>query len=219
LVDVGLTEAERRRSAEYLSSGEYPPDDFCRSLSVRFLTITADELAQTRRQLIDDLTWFRSDTWDAYRQSGVSDILMSLVQIQGTERALCVGLTRDLGERGLGIRQARLVELFSRLARPHLGRELVRVAEPGIIGLSPRRREVLVGLLDGLAEKQVASRLGLSLPTVHEYVTDLYRYFGVSSRGELLALFLRRRNGPAREWLERLWAAGSRCIERGGTAN
>lgn len=62
---------------------------------------------------------------------------------------------------------------------------------------------MLAGLLDGLAEKQIAGRLGLSLPTVHEYVTDLYRYFDAGGRGELLAQFLRRRNGPAHDWLER----------------
>ena len=47
-------------------------------------------------------------------------------------------------------------------------------------------------LLDGDSEKQVAIRLGLSLPTVHQYVTALYRKFGVSSRGELLARFISR---------------------------
>ena len=58
-------------------------------------------------------------------------------------------------------------------------------------------------LLEGLAEKEIAGELGLSVPTVHEYVTDLYRHFRVGTRAELLALFLRRRNGPAREWLGR----------------
>src|SRR5262245_48108973 len=40
--------------------------------------------------------------------------------------------------------------------------------------------------------KQVAIRLGLSAPAVHQYVSALYRKFGVSSRGELLARFIRR---------------------------
>ena len=41
-------------------------------------------------------------------------------------------------------------------------------------------------LLDGDAEKQVATKLGLSRHTVHQYVKLLYRELQVSSRGELL---------------------------------
>jgi len=34
--------------------------------------------------------------------------------------------------------------------------------------------------------------LGLSRATIHHYVTTLYRRFGVTSRGQLLALMIRR---------------------------
>jgi DNA-binding CsgD family transcriptional regulator len=59
--------------------------------------------------------------------------------------------------------------------------------------LAPRLRQTLAGLLDGDSEKQVAAKLGLSRHTVHLYVGAIYRHFGVHSRGELLALLLRRR--------------------------
>jgi DNA-binding NarL/FixJ family response regulator len=52
-------------------------------------------------------------------------------------------------------------------------------------------RQTLEGLLAGEAEKQIASRLDLSPHTVHVYVKLLYKHFGVSSRGELLARFVR----------------------------
>jgi DNA-binding NarL/FixJ family response regulator len=58
-------------------------------------------------------------------------------------------------------------------------------------GLSGRMRQTLRGLLAGEAEKQIAYRLKLSPHTVHVYVKGLYRHFGVSSRGELLARFVR----------------------------
>ncbi len=47
-------------------------------------------------------------------------------------------------------------------------------------------------LLDGLSEKLAARELDLSIKTVHEYVGMLYKRFQVSSRGELLAYFIRR---------------------------
>jgi DNA-binding CsgD family transcriptional regulator len=48
-------------------------------------------------------------------------------------------------------------------------------------------------LLAGDSEKQIAWRLGISGPTVHEYIGTLYRHFDVSGRAELMAYFLRRR--------------------------
>jgi hypothetical protein len=38
----------------------------------------------------------------------------------------------------------------------------------------------------------VAARLGISITTVHSYVTALYRHFRVAGRAELLAWFVRR---------------------------
>jgi DNA-binding CsgD family transcriptional regulator len=58
--------------------------------------------------------------------------------------------------------------------------------------LSPRLRQTLQSLLKGVSEKQVAQRLGLSQHTVHVYVKKLYRRYGVSSRGELLARWVAR---------------------------
>jgi DNA-binding NarL/FixJ family response regulator len=58
--------------------------------------------------------------------------------------------------------------------------------------LSKRLRETLSHLLEGESEKQVAVKLGLSVPTVHDYVTSIYRHFLVSSRAELMAYFIRR---------------------------
>ena len=58
--------------------------------------------------------------------------------------------------------------------------------------LPPRAREVLDLLLQGLSEKEIAARLGLRPSTVHDHVKRLYAHFGVGSRAELMAYFLRR---------------------------
>jgi DNA-binding NarL/FixJ family response regulator len=57
--------------------------------------------------------------------------------------------------------------------------------------LPPRLRRTLDCLLDGHDVKGAAKQLGLSRHTVHLYVTDLYKRFGVHSRAELLAHCLR----------------------------
>lgn len=56
--------------------------------------------------------------------------------------------------------------------------------------LSPRERETLERLLKGCSEKQIALALSISKHTVHIYVKQLYRRFGVNSRSELLALWI-----------------------------
>ena len=42
------------------------------------------------------------------------------------------------------------------------------------------------------AKSQVAARLGLSHATTHQYVTTLYRKFGVRSRSQLMAYAFKR---------------------------
>ena len=58
-------------------------------------------------------------------------------------------------------------------------------------GLSRRMEQTLRSLLGGDSEKQVAAKLGLSQHTVHVYVKALYKRYGVSSRGELLAMWVK----------------------------
>jgi DNA-binding CsgD family transcriptional regulator len=54
-------------------------------------------------------------------------------------------------------------------------------------------------LVTGLAEKQIASQLGISNHTVHNHVKAIYRAYAVHSRSELLALLLPpTQQGPSR---------------------
>lgn len=57
--------------------------------------------------------------------------------------------------------------------------------------LSRRERQTLELLLVGNAEKQIATQLSISRHTVHVYVKSLYKRFGVNSRPELLAKWVR----------------------------
>jgi DNA-binding NarL/FixJ family response regulator len=63
------------------------------------------------------------------------------------------------------------------------------------LGLPPRLQQTLRRLLLGDSEKQVAAQLRLSKHTVHVYVKQLYKRLSVTSRGELLAKFVRGPSG------------------------
>jgi DNA-binding CsgD family transcriptional regulator len=60
-----------------------------------------------------------------------------------------------------------------------------------VTSLSPRQRQTLQFLLVGHSEKEIAEIMLLSRNTVHHHVKALHRHFGVSSRSELLAKWVR----------------------------
>ncbi|HXE56276.1 MAG TPA: LuxR C-terminal-related transcriptional regulator [Tepidisphaeraceae bacterium] len=64
--------------------------------------------------------------------------------------------------------------------------------------LSKRLTETLDGLLAGESAKEIAARLDLSQHTIHNYIKAVYREYQVSSRGELLSLFIALPNRDGR---------------------
>jgi DNA-binding CsgD family transcriptional regulator len=58
--------------------------------------------------------------------------------------------------------------------------------------LAPSERKVLQLLLTEASERQIAEHLGLAASTTHQYVTGLFRKFGVRSRAGLMSLWLNR---------------------------
>ncbi|MCB1203734.1 MAG: response regulator transcription factor [Verrucomicrobiae bacterium] len=73
-----------------------------------------------------------------------------------------------------------LVERFSRIP-----------AGSATVAISDREQEVLRLLVDGLAKKEIAARLDLSIHTVDNYVRRLYRKLHVNTLGGAVAKALR----------------------------
>ena len=59
------------------------------------------------------------------------------------------------------------------------------------LDLTPREREVLQALVDGLSYKQVAAELGIGIETVRSHIRRLYRKLRVHSATEAVAKALR----------------------------
>ena len=72
------------------------------------------------------------------------------------------------------------------IARP-VGRDLIA----GTV-LTSREREILALLADGLGNKQIAARLGISTNTVKTHLELLFEKLEVSSRAEAVATGVRR---------------------------
>jgi len=57
-------------------------------------------------------------------------------------------------------------------------------------GLSPREFEVLLGVMDGLTNRQIAERLECSPSTVNSHLRRMFAKLAVSSRAMLVAAVL-----------------------------
>jgi DNA-binding NarL/FixJ family response regulator len=151
----------------------------------------------TRSALVSDVVWYRSADFNNYRKpAGVDHCLVSVCEVSHERAISVIALHRALGERDFSPGEVRLLEFFHEELGPLVGRQLVSATEPNPEKLSPRLRQTLACLIEGDSEKQAAARLGLSPTTMHQYVTMLYRRFGVRSRGQLLAHVLKRNLRP-----------------------
>jgi DNA-binding NarL/FixJ family response regulator len=158
-------------------------------------------VTRSRRQLVSDTVWYRSVVFNEYRRPGKIDHqLTSVYQTSDDGADSVITVVRALGERDFSPRERGLLSFFHAELGPLIGRSLVSASEPSPVKLSPRLRQTLAYLLEGDSEKEVASRLGLSPATTHEYVIALYRHFGVQSRAQLMAHANKRL--ARKEWKE-----------------
>jgi DNA-binding NarL/FixJ family response regulator len=118
--------------------------------------------------------------------------MTSVLETADDDGISVIALNRTAGAREFSPREQRLFGFFHREIGRLIRRALASATETGPDTLSPRLRQTLACLVEGDDEKRVAARLGLSQATVHQYVTTLYRRFGVRSRAQLLAQVMRR---------------------------
>ncbi|HSK90600.1 MAG TPA: response regulator transcription factor [Euzebyales bacterium] len=105
------------------------------------------------------------------------------------------------GARGYLLKSARPDELAAAIRRVAAGRwaigdellgllieAFIGVAPVGVPPVTPREREVLDLLAEGLANRAVAERLGISTRTAQKHVENLFKKFNVHERGELIGM-------------------------------
>jgi DNA-binding NarL/FixJ family response regulator len=56
--------------------------------------------------------------------------------------------------------------------------------------LSPREKEVMAGLAEGLLYKEISEKLGISYSAVHKYQHKIFEKFQVSNRSEAIRIWM-----------------------------
>jgi DNA-binding CsgD family transcriptional regulator len=72
-----------------------------------------------------------------------------------------------------------------------------RTAWPGVDELTPRELDVALAVADGATNPAVAAALGISVRTIEDHLTRIYRKLGIAGRGALPAALVRSDYSPA----------------------
>lgn len=141
----------------------------------------------TRDRLVDDRVWYGSPFVEGYlARSCLDHGLFSSLRGDSPRVAQGLGLYREKNDKPFDDHDRALVQLFhvecARMLRVHND----NVDELPYPRMPPRERIALLHLLEGLADKEIADRMGISRFTVNQYTKSLYRRFAVHSRAELI---------------------------------
>ena len=115
----------------------------------------------------------------------------------GTANALAHAL--DAGARGAVLKNEDFTDLVDSIRTVAAGGRAVSpeieqmlATDPPLPELAPRQREILQHITRGLSNADIATQLGISLPTVKEHVKALLDKIGASNRSEAIAIAMRK---------------------------
>ena len=144
--------------------------------------------------MLGEASWRQTELYtDFLEPMGCSDVAYCFsATVMG--RVVGSGMYHQTGTPPLTARDVQVLSLIHRATVPIVDREVFEkrdLSHPH--KFTARQEEVLLLLLTGDSEQQIAKRLYRSVHTVHTYVKQIYEIFGVNSRGELMARFIDKR--------------------------
>ena len=148
-----------------------------------------------------DLQLNGEDGVDVVRALAARDMNVAVLVLSVHDDAARLRSVLRAGARGYLLKSTRPEELARAIrhvaaGRWTLGDELLGVlieafigaAPVGVPAVTPREREVLDLLAEGLPNRAVAERLGISTRTAQKHVENLFKKFNVHERGALIEL-------------------------------
>jgi DNA-binding CsgD family transcriptional regulator len=157
----------------------------------------------SRNDVLSDSQWYRSRYYQDWHSSVGADAMMYCIlplPASGSPLNNLLVFIRPHRERDFTARHQAIVRELHEKVTTLIGGPLAGFHEPSPADLPPRVRQTLQCLLEGDSDKEVARRLGLGRYTVNQYTKVIFAHFGVESRAELLARWIRRGWGTKCAW-------------------
>jgi len=187
--------SSRRRFIEYLDMGGPAMMPDFRMIARR--VVERGFYTGRRRDHLPDANWYESSAYrDYFVPIGFDDYVVSMHVLPDLGTTSSLSVHRLIDAPPFEPRHRRLLGLLHGELAPRIGNALALRRQRGLHGLTRRQRQTLRLLMHGDSEKHIAHRLGIGTTTVHGYVRELYAYFNVRSRGQLLSYFLDRKPRP-----------------------
>jgi DNA-binding CsgD family transcriptional regulator len=164
-----------------------------------------DGICLTSSELVRDIEYQRTECYHLQRGAGLDSPLYCVRSLSGWPGEVCVvNVCRSFGSPDFTARQKAIVQEIHATMTAMVGGPLARFSESSPTELPPRVRRVLRCMLEGDSDKQIVARLGITRHTVNQYAKAIHRHFGVTTRAELLARWVKR------GWSSKFaWAADS----------
>jgi DNA-binding CsgD family transcriptional regulator len=188
-IDMGWpAESDRRVLADFWARNEFELCPwFSRRNFQRVFHPPRRLAAFSLSRLIATDDWHGCEFFNDYVRRGHLDDMVLATYDNGNGATHGLVLHRALGEQPFETRQRRLLALFFAEHSQLLGTRLAGRDALSVVEFPQRLRQVLTCLMEGDGEREIALRLGISQHTVHFHIKELFRRFGVSGRGRLMA--------------------------------
>lgn len=169
------------------------------------LLVVDNGICLTRNDLVSDADWRRSSFYqDCLKPFGAGPLLYCYRTTRANLDTLRIfNFVRGADDRDFSPRDRTIMRELHAAIAPLVGEALAAFSDPSPAALTSRTRQVLLCLLEGDGDKQIARRLGITPHTVNQYVKQIHRHFRVTSRSELLARWIRRGYGTRFLWADR----------------
>lgn len=147
---------------------------------------------RTRDQLVTDEQWYSHPTIEKYRlQRGIDDFVYSIYPL-GDQGDCCsaIGLFRKYGRSKFTSRDRRIVHILLGSVPWLHEAGFPNAPARELLQLTPRKRMVLVHLLNGKRRLEIAKLLSISEESVKTHTSEILRHFGMRDQVALMSHFL-----------------------------
>ena len=173
-----------------------PPEDAPLSREL----LKGKHFTRTRDQLVSDDQWYSHPTIEKYRlQRGIDDFVYSIYPL-GEHGDCCsaIGLFRKKGRPKFNSRERRIVHILLGSVPWLHEAGFPNAPARELLQLTPRKRMVLVHLLNGKRRVEIAKLLSISEDSVKTHTSEILRHFGMRDQVALMSHFLSGDGGTRR---------------------